>query len=305
MSPGSRACSHPHLKLPDCFPPSMAASTSVDEAVCTWQPCLRPGYHLHAVSSLYVVVACGPLTLLAMYSHNSSDRGHPGYPHLKGLWSWPPPWTPYHPWAVMGSLCEHEHEQMGQRMQLWTREGARLGWGACARYKRYWKGAQAWASGLRESSISCSEVCFVSSLFSLHFIFTNILFRYYGRQPSSHLNSAYFDYHPPTFQPNSTSFQPCHTENDPLHHPLLQQWMAGVQMWTVQEAWVWGVPIQTERAWGVNVDSSRGMGVRDANTDWESMGCECGWFKGCGHKGCQHRLREHVAWMWMVQGAWV
>ena len=216
--------------------------------------------------------------------HYSSDQGHPGYPHLKGLWSWPPPWTPYHPWAVMGSLCEREHEQMGQRMRLWTREGARLGRGACARCKRYWKGAQAWASSLRESSISCTEVCFVSSLFSLHFIFTNILFRYYGWQPSSHLNSTYFDYHLPTFQPNSTSFQPCHTENDPLHHPLLQQWMVGVQTWTVQEAWVWGVPTQTEGAWGVNVDGSRGVGTRGANTDWGSMGRECGWFKGHGCK---------------------
>ena len=65
-SPGSRACSRPHLKLPDRFPPPTAASTSADEAACTRQPRLRPGYRLHAVSSLDVI-ACGPLTPLATY----------------------------------------------------------------------------------------------------------------------------------------------------------------------------------------------------------------------------------------------
>ena len=56
-SPATRACSCPHLKLSDCFPPPMAASASADEAACTRQPRLRPGCHLHTVSSLDVVVA--------------------------------------------------------------------------------------------------------------------------------------------------------------------------------------------------------------------------------------------------------
>ena len=109
----------------------------------------------------------------------------------------------------MGSLHECEHKQMGQRMWPWMREGVRLGQGAHARCKRYWKGAWAWASSLRGSSISCAEVCFVSSLFSLHFIFANIIFRYYGWCPLSHFNSAYFNHHPPTFQPNLTPLIVC------------------------------------------------------------------------------------------------
>ena len=55
-SPGSRAFSCPHLKLPDHLPPPMATSASADEAACTWQPHLRPGCCLHAVSSSDVVV---------------------------------------------------------------------------------------------------------------------------------------------------------------------------------------------------------------------------------------------------------
>ena len=79
---------------------------SADQTVCTQQPCLRPGCRLHAVSSSYVVVACGPLTPLAtygpltswlctaMYSRSSrtpphypsdQDGAHPRYCYLDGL----------------------------------------------------------------------------------------------------------------------------------------------------------------------------------------------------------------------------
>ena len=71
---------------------SNRSTTSAVETACTQQPHLRPGCHLHAVSSLYVVVACGPLTpwlCMAMYSPKTalhhSDQGHPRYHHLKGL----------------------------------------------------------------------------------------------------------------------------------------------------------------------------------------------------------------------------
>ena len=53
VSPGS----HPHQKFPHHFPLPTAASASADEAACTWQPHLRLGCRLHAVSSLDVVVA--------------------------------------------------------------------------------------------------------------------------------------------------------------------------------------------------------------------------------------------------------
>ena len=66
-----------------------ASTTSTDETACTQQPHLRPGYHLHAVSSSYVVVVCGPLTPwlhTAMYSPRTalhySDQGHPRYCHF-------------------------------------------------------------------------------------------------------------------------------------------------------------------------------------------------------------------------------
>ena len=60
-----------------------------DKTACTQQPCLRPGCRLHAVSSSYVIVVCGPLTpwlRTAMYSPRTalhySDQGHPRYHHL-------------------------------------------------------------------------------------------------------------------------------------------------------------------------------------------------------------------------------
>ena len=66
-----------------------ASPPPADETACTRQPCLRPGCCLHAVSSLYVIVVCGPLTLwlhTAMYSPRTalhySDQCHPGYHHL-------------------------------------------------------------------------------------------------------------------------------------------------------------------------------------------------------------------------------
>ena len=70
--PGSRAHSCPHLKN---F--LTAASTSTDKAACTQQPHLRPGCHLHAVSSSDVVVAHSSTvqtntffsTITAMESH--------------------------------------------------------------------------------------------------------------------------------------------------------------------------------------------------------------------------------------------
>ena len=70
-------------------PPLTTSTTSADETACTRQPCLRPGCRLHAVSSSYVVVVCGPLTpwlRMAMYSPRTalhySDQGHPRYHHL-------------------------------------------------------------------------------------------------------------------------------------------------------------------------------------------------------------------------------
>ena len=69
--------------------PLTTSTTSAGETVCTRQPRLRPGCHLHAVSSSYVIVVCGPLTpwlRMAMYSPRTalyySDQGHPGYCHL-------------------------------------------------------------------------------------------------------------------------------------------------------------------------------------------------------------------------------
>ena len=54
---------------------SNRSTTSADETACTQQPCLRPGCHLHTVSSSYVVVMhCigmdGPLT---SWLHTPSD----------------------------------------------------------------------------------------------------------------------------------------------------------------------------------------------------------------------------------------
>ena len=120
MSPGSRACSCPHLKLPDCFPPPMAASASADKAACTWQPHLRPGYCLHAVSSLDVVT-CSPLTPLATYSTYSGlypsdqDALTPGTiilsDHVPGLHRVPV--IAHEP--SMSSLCERERKQDRER----------------------------------------------------------------------------------------------------------------------------------------------------------------------------------------------
>ena len=66
-----------------------ASPPPADETACTRQPRLRPGCRLHAVSSSYVVVVCGPLTPwlhTAMYSPRTalhySDQGHPRYRHL-------------------------------------------------------------------------------------------------------------------------------------------------------------------------------------------------------------------------------
>ena len=99
-----------------------------DETACTWQSHLRPGCRLHAISFLDVV-----LTPLATYGHYSglysSDQGRLN--HLKGLWSWPLLWTPYHTHEPgMGSLHQHEHEQMVQKTRTnrtkntnkWARE---------------------------------------------------------------------------------------------------------------------------------------------------------------------------------------
>ena len=55
-SPGSRA----YWQITNFFwllPPPPA-----DETACTWQPHLRPGCCLHAVSSLYAIIVRGPLT---------------------------------------------------------------------------------------------------------------------------------------------------------------------------------------------------------------------------------------------------
>ena len=49
------------------FLTTSTTSASTDKTACTQQPYLRPGCHLHAVSSLDVI-ACGPLTPLATYS---------------------------------------------------------------------------------------------------------------------------------------------------------------------------------------------------------------------------------------------
>ena len=43
-------------------PPLTTSTTSTGETVCTQQPHLRPSCCLHAVSSSYVIVVCGPLT---------------------------------------------------------------------------------------------------------------------------------------------------------------------------------------------------------------------------------------------------
>ena len=126
-SPGSRAC----WQIAKFFWPLPPPPT--DETACTRQPCLRPGCCLHAISFSDVV-----LTPLATYGHYiglySSDQGR--LHHLKGLWSWPPPRTPYRNHEPgIGSLCEHEREWMGQKMQTngtenvneWDREHKRMG----------------------------------------------------------------------------------------------------------------------------------------------------------------------------------
>ena len=51
------------------FLTASTTSASADKTACTQQPHLRPGCCLHAVSSLDIVVARGPLTPLAMYGH--------------------------------------------------------------------------------------------------------------------------------------------------------------------------------------------------------------------------------------------
>ena len=51
------------------FLTASTTSASTDETACTRQPRLRPGCHLHAVSSLDVVVTHSPLTPLAAYGH--------------------------------------------------------------------------------------------------------------------------------------------------------------------------------------------------------------------------------------------
>ena len=70
-------------------PPLTASTTSANETACTWQPHLRPGCYLHAVSSLYVIVVHGPLTpwlrMVTIQVCTQTRAGHPGYRHLKSI----------------------------------------------------------------------------------------------------------------------------------------------------------------------------------------------------------------------------
>ena len=76
------------LKITFAF--ALTTSTTADETACTREPRLRPGCCLHAVSSSYVIVACGPLTpwlCTAMYSPCSTllRPGPPWVPSSQGI----------------------------------------------------------------------------------------------------------------------------------------------------------------------------------------------------------------------------
>ena len=107
-SPGSRA----YWQITNFF--WLLPSPPADETACTQQPHLTPGCCLHTVSSSYVIVACSPLTPLlctvTIQVCTQTRASHPRYHHLKGLWSWPPPWTLIAHKPIMGSLFTEASE---------------------------------------------------------------------------------------------------------------------------------------------------------------------------------------------------
>ena len=142
------------------------------------------------------------MTLLLLWLHTALSLLGYVWPHIQvhlGLLHTTPqtrtgsPWVPSS-WGIAEHEWDRECDHKWEREWDWGREHMPDVRDTGREHKHEW-------NSLRESSISCAGVCFVSSLFSLHFIFSNILFMYYRQQPLSHLDCTYFDHHSPLFNP--------------------------------------------------------------------------------------------------------
>ena len=114
MSLGSRA----YWQITNFF--WLLPPTPADETACTQQLHLRPGCCLHAVSSMYVVVACGPLTpwlrMVTIQVCTQTRASHPRYHHLKSIphcrdnihsspSSWPTVYDGLLSWQTLTGTC--------------------------------------------------------------------------------------------------------------------------------------------------------------------------------------------------------